>query len=102
MRDKLATADLKIPPGSRLARFEHLNARYAAKEIGFPGRGSRRDLDHLIEGSRDFAEFASIIEFTLPADDRVVREKLRLAFGGRPNPRCDTNSNTRDTQFELY
>ncbi|MGH7612924.1 MAG: hypothetical protein ACREMW_02640, partial [Gemmatimonadales bacterium] len=54
----LAAHKLRFPRGSRFARFEKLAERFAAKKLSPLGVGSRRDVDLLLEGNRDFADLA--------------------------------------------
>ncbi len=101
----LATHGLAVPPGSRLARFLLLNARFVAKELSPAGRGSLDEVNELLEGNRDFAELATIVEHLLPPEppaDPVLRRKLREVLGGAPLPSQDANPHARNTQFELY
>ena len=102
VKAKLAVHGVSIPPG-RLARFETLSEGFAAKRVS--ARDSSRELHELLEGNRDFGDFATIVENLLPEQppaNRVVLEKLRDVLGGAPLPSEDTNPHARNTQFELY
>jgi hypothetical protein len=97
----LAEHGLSVHPSSRLARLERAHELFAAKRLG-PASGPSRELFDLLEGSRDFAELALIVEQLLPTTDAQVLRKLRLALGGGSLPGEDAKSLARDTQFELY
>ncbi len=102
---RLAAHGLAAPPGSRLARFPVLHRRFVAKELSPAGRGSLADVNELLEGNRDFAELATIVEHLLPPQppaDPVLLPKLRLILGGAAFPSGDANPLARNTQFELY
>ncbi len=102
---RLDAHGLKVPPGSRVARFMALSERFAAKQLGPAGLGSLREVNELVEANRDFAEFATIVEHLLPERplaDPMLLEKLEHVLGGAPLPGEDANALARSMQFELY
>ena len=105
MLARLAAHGIDVPPGSRLARYISLSARFASKELGPAGRGSWRDVNELVEAYRDFAELATIVEHLLPAQspaDPLLFGKIKDVLSGAPFPGEDANALARSMQFELY
>ncbi len=102
LKAKLAAHGVPIPPG-RLARFEKLAEGFAAKRVS--AQNVSVELHELLEGNRDFGDFATIVENLLPEQppaNKVVLAKVRDILGGAPLPSQDTNPLARNTQYELF
>ncbi len=105
VKARLAAHGLRWAPTSRFGEFETLAPLFAVKALSPAGVGPRESVDLLLEGNRDFADLAMIVEYLLPPDppaDAALLHRVREVLGGALFPHRDANPATaRDAQFEL-
>jgi len=102
VRDYASSVGVTMSPSSRIAQFESQLRHFGTMTVGDLFKPGVFDWDEFIERNRDTTELAFICNTLAEPVPLELKKWLRLILGGTRIPSQQSDTRSRDKQFELY